>query len=280
MRPDLIKKSFQATGVWPMDAEVVLKRFSNHSQQQDEASKIGQHGDGDSSRELRKIYDVAVPDKSKVEARQLEAALHSLQVQNELLHHENEGLQHELNTKKKQTTQRISLTIQEGDEWHGGAVFMSPRKIRTARARKAAEQDEAEQLQLQKAHDRETKAAVTAYRKQLQEEAKVARQQAKTERDRERKARAEEVAAERALKKLQRDAATAQKSRDTANTRKRKASHKAAKIRQSVVVLLLHQVKLTLVRRRRLPHPKTARAAAKSRRQRDTSSANALEASI
>ena len=85
---------------------------------------------------------------------------------------------------------------------------MSPRKLRTARARIAAQQDEADQLRLQKTHDRELKAAATAYKKQLAEAAKVARQHAKEERDRERKARAEELAASRALKKQRRDAAT------------------------------------------------------------------------
>jgi hypothetical protein len=48
MRPEAILKNFQATGVWPMDAEVVLRRFNNHTSEQDEASKTGQYGDGDS----------------------------------------------------------------------------------------------------------------------------------------------------------------------------------------------------------------------------------------
>ena len=89
--------------------------------------------------------------------------------------------------------------------------------------------DEAAQLQLQKTRDREARAATTAHKKQVQEAAKVARQEAKIERDRKRQQRAEELAASRALKKQQQEAATAQKSRDTANTRKRKALHKAAK---------------------------------------------------
>jgi hypothetical protein len=48
MKPETIMKSFQATGVWPMGAEVILKRFNNHTLEQDKASKLGQHGDGDS----------------------------------------------------------------------------------------------------------------------------------------------------------------------------------------------------------------------------------------
>jgi hypothetical protein len=55
MRSDLTKESFQAIGVWLMDAEVILQRFNNHPQQQDEASELGQHGDGDSQRELREF---------------------------------------------------------------------------------------------------------------------------------------------------------------------------------------------------------------------------------
>jgi hypothetical protein len=48
MMPELIKKSFQRTGMWPMDAEVILKRSNKRLQWQDEAPGIGQHGDGDS----------------------------------------------------------------------------------------------------------------------------------------------------------------------------------------------------------------------------------------
>ncbi|KAI1569442.1 hypothetical protein A1F96_11185, partial [Pyrenophora tritici-repentis] len=67
-------------------------------------------------------------------------------------------------------------------------------------------------------HNCEVKTRYNAHaQKQVQEAAKVARQQAKTERERERKQRAEELAAQRALKKLQRDAATAKKTYDTAN---------------------------------------------------------------
>jgi preprotein translocase subunit SecD len=269
MTPELILKSFQATGVWPMDADAVLKRFNNHTLEQDKASELGQHGDGDSWRELRKIYDAAVTDKAKVEARQLEASLHSLQVQNELLHHENDGLQRELNTKKKQRTQRITLTIQEGEDWHGGAVFMSPRNLQRARARKAAEQDEAEQLQLQKTHDRELKAAATAYKKKQAEAAKVARQHAAEERRKAKKARAEELAAQRALKSNNEKLKSYKNLTIHLKDPSKKPYTALQKTRQSVVVLWLLEVVLTLVLRLRLPHPKQARAAATLRHQRD-----------
>jgi hypothetical protein len=110
------------------------------------------------------------------------------------------------------------------------------------------------------------------YKKQQAEAAKVARQNAAEEKREANKARAAELAAQRTLKKQERDAATAQKARDNTNTSKRKASHRAAKKnRQSVVVLQLEQVVLTLVLPLRPPHLKSARTAAQSRRPQNSS---------
>ncbi len=229
MRRDTILKSFQATGVWPMDAEFILKRFNNHASEQDKAVRPGQQGDGDSWTQLRKSFDAAVADKAKVEAKRLSQSIHSLQVNNALLHDQNESLKQQLNAKSKPPIKRTALNTQDGEEWHGGAVWWSPRRLRRHRERKAAEQDEAEQQQLQKARDRELREASKLYQKQQQEAAKVARQEAAEERAKAKKARAEELAAARALKKQQREAATSQKSYDTSNTAKRKGSHKVAK---------------------------------------------------
>ncbi|KAF1971711.1 hypothetical protein BU23DRAFT_470053 [Bimuria novae-zelandiae CBS 107.79] len=212
-----------------MDAEVVLQRFNNRISEQDEDAEIGQHGDGDTYSQLRKNFDAAVANKAKVEAKQLLQSIHSLQVNNELLRHENLGLRQALYTKKKCETKRTTLDLQQDEEGFGGAVFWSPRKLREAREREAAKQDEAERLQLQKTRDREMKAAAALYKKQQAEAAKAARQRAAEERRQAKKAQAEERAAERALKKQQRNAETAAKSRDRANNSKRKASHTAAK---------------------------------------------------
>ncbi|RYN74719.1 hypothetical protein AA0120_g12237 [Alternaria tenuissima] len=123
MKPEVIMKSFQATGVWPMDAEVVLQRFNNRTSEQDEDAEIGEHGDGDTYNQLRKIFDAAVADKAKVEARRLSQSLHSLQVNNELLRNENLGLRRALYTKNKHDTKRTTLYLQQGEDSHGGAVF-------------------------------------------------------------------------------------------------------------------------------------------------------------
>jgi hypothetical protein len=212
-----------------MDAEVILKRFNNSTSGQDEASALGHYGDSNSWRELRKIFDAAVADKAKIEAQRLEASLHSLQTQNELFHHKNEGLTRALEAKKKHKKKSKTMDLQQRKEYHGGAVFWSPRKLCKARAREATKQDEDEHARLQKTHNRELKAAATLYKKKQAEAAKVARQQAAEERAKAKKAKAEELAAARALKKQQRNAATAGKSHNTPNRPKQKASHSSAK---------------------------------------------------
>ncbi|KAI0569665.1 hypothetical protein Alg215_11502 [Pyrenophora tritici-repentis] len=112
MRPELILKSFSATGVWPMDADAVLKRFNNHPLQQDKDSEIG---------EL--VFDAAVADKAKVEAKRLAQSIHSLQVNNELLHEREEGLVQALTTKKKHKNKRTILSVSDDDTDASGAVF-------------------------------------------------------------------------------------------------------------------------------------------------------------
>ena len=92
MKPETIIKSFQATGVWPMDAEVVLQRFNNRTLEQDEDLEIRKYDDGNSYRQLRKVSNVAVADKAKVESKRLLQSLYLLQINNELLRHEILGL--------------------------------------------------------------------------------------------------------------------------------------------------------------------------------------------
>jgi broad specificity phosphatase PhoE len=102
MRPELILKSFEATGVWPMDSEVILKRFNATTLDKDKDTELRKLGNGDTWRDIRKILDAAVAERAKDEGKRVAAVLHSLQVQNELLYHENEGLCAALITKKRQ----------------------------------------------------------------------------------------------------------------------------------------------------------------------------------
>ena len=207
-----ILKAFEATGVVPADAEVILRRFRTPTPAQEEDPEIGQHGDGDSWRQLRNLFDAAVKDGSEVKAKQLSASLHSLQVQNELLRHENGGLRSALTTKKKHKTKSKPLDLQQRKEFQSTAVFWSPRKVREARARDEVKMREEEELKLQKSKTKELKAAATMYKKIEKEKAKGERERVREVKKKEREAKAERLAAARAQKKQEKEAATTKKS--------------------------------------------------------------------
>jgi hypothetical protein len=87
-----------------------------------------------------------VKDQSSKDARKLSQSFHHLSVQNQLLHQEIEGLKEALATKKKQKNRGKPLGLQQRQEYHGGAVMWSPRKIREARARKRVREREEKEL--------------------------------------------------------------------------------------------------------------------------------------
>jgi hypothetical protein len=107
-------------------------------------------------------------------------------------------------------------------------MLWSPRKVREAQVREMVKQCEEEQQKLQKTHNRKLKVAATIYKKNMAEEVKALRQITREHAAEDRKTRAAELAAARALKKQQRNAATSQISRDTLNKGKQKASQSAA----------------------------------------------------
>jgi hypothetical protein len=91
---------------------VVLKRFKTPPpQQQDKEAGIGEHGDGDSWRQVRKLFDAAVPYKAGVEAKRLSAALHSFQAKNEIVRLESGGLKQSLATKDRRKHKSKTLPL-------------------------------------------------------------------------------------------------------------------------------------------------------------------------
>jgi hypothetical protein len=202
----------------------VLRRFKTTTPQDFEDAEIAQLGDSSTWKDLRNLLQVAVTDTSKVEAKALGRAIHSLQVHNALYRYENEGLRDSLNAKQKYRGKSKPLNLQQRKEFHSTAVFWSPSTIREARVRERVQRCEDEAAQLKKKVDKKLKAPHRLYQKRVAEEAKAARLRDREAKKKEREAMAAELAAARAKKKQERDAATLQKSHNTANTANRAAS--------------------------------------------------------
>jgi hypothetical protein len=131
-------------GVWPMDAQTVLKRFNKRTSQPPTTLEIFSEGYGSSWRQVRELFDAAVKGDGRIEQSQLGEALHSLQVNNDLLHHQYSQLRTALATKRRRKAKSYTLDLQQRKEFHCDAILYSPATIREAKWREKVKQDEAE----------------------------------------------------------------------------------------------------------------------------------------
>ncbi|KAF7578355.1 hypothetical protein PtrM4_025950 [Pyrenophora tritici-repentis] len=198
---NLILKAFEATRIWPIDANVILRRFT--STPEAERSSLSGLSNND-WRKLNQLVRAAVKDTQQTEFKKLRLSVHHLSVQNELLKHKNEGLKEALQHKQKHKKKSKVLDLQQRQEYHGGSVFWS-RKLREARAREAVrERDEIEE-KLQKAHAKKQREEAQLQRQVELEQKRVERERLKEVREKERA----EKAAERQRQKDERDRAKA-----------------------------------------------------------------------
>jgi hypothetical protein len=108
-----IFKSFEATGMWPMDPEVILKRFHHsRSDNQEEEESLGSLSDTD-WKKVRKILDQSIGKESQKESKKISLSFHHLQVQKELVDLENKGLREALQVKKKHKNKGKKLDLQQ-----------------------------------------------------------------------------------------------------------------------------------------------------------------------
>jgi hypothetical protein len=185
-----ILKSFEATGISPMNPDVILDRFNSDSS--DERESEGSSNttiSGSDWRRMSRLVRSAVKDESSKEARRLSRSLHHISVQNQLLHHEIQGFKEALTIKKKHTKHGTTLDLQQRQEYHGGSVFWSPRKVREARVRQTVKERDKAELQLQKSEAAKVRKAARLQKeetiqekREAREAAKVVRQNEKTER--------------------------------------------------------------------------------------------------
>jgi hypothetical protein len=223
-----ILKAFEATGLSPLNPEVILNRFNQPAQS-------GQLSDSDSSalsasdwRKIRQLVDRAVADRDQQKILKLNRTIHQLSIRSVLAEHEIKRLKEALINEKKRRKRGKALPLEAEEEYHGGAVFWSPRKVKEARDRQLQQGLEEEQQRLQKAEiardreaQRQAKAQAIEARRKARAEARISRQAAKA---REAADRASRQAARRAQQRLQQ----AQKNSQKGKKRSLKASIKAA----------------------------------------------------
>jgi hypothetical protein len=152
----LILKSFEATGIWPMDPNVVLKRFI-HTPSPDRSSPS--HLSDNDWIHMERLVRSAVKDVHQEESKKLSLSLHHLSTENQVLHYENQGLREALLIKKKHKSKGKVLDLQQRQEYHGGGVLYSPRKVKEGKARIRVNERLAAEEKLNKARAKKERGA-------------------------------------------------------------------------------------------------------------------------
>ncbi|KAF1358277.1 hypothetical protein EJ07DRAFT_125260 [Lizonia empirigonia] len=134
----------------PFEPEVILKRFHQPAQS-------GQSSDSDSSalsgsdwRKIRQLVDHAVADRDQRKISKFNQTIHRLSIRSVLAEHENVRLKEALINERQRRKRGKALPLEAAEEYHGGAVFWSPKKVNEALDRQHQQELEEEQLQHQK----------------------------------------------------------------------------------------------------------------------------------
>ena len=141
--------------------------------------------------------------------------------------YKNEQLQNAFQLQARHRKQSKPLDLQQRQNYRGGAVFWSPRKIREANTRLAIKERDKEQEKVAIAQRKVDRANNKLSKEKETERKRVEREDAKKRTEKERAEKAEKARAANEQKQRDRDAATSQKLLQQANKLKRKASQKA-----------------------------------------------------
>ncbi|PSN61606.1 hypothetical protein BS50DRAFT_650997 [Corynespora cassiicola Philippines] len=132
--------------------------------------------------------------------RQLRQTIHSISVQKQLLHAENNGLREALANDRKRRKQGNPLPKNPLNEYHGGALFWSLSRVQRARDLIEQKERDEEQLQLQKSEAAEARRASKELKDKLLQERCVAKATAQEAQAKERAEQAQKRAQKRAQK--------------------------------------------------------------------------------
>jgi hypothetical protein len=116
-----------------MDSNVILKRFIRTPSL--DRSPPSHLSDNDWIH-MERLVRSAVKDVHQEESKKLSLSLHHLSTENQVIHHEIQGLREALQVKKKHKVKGKVIDLQQRQEYHGGGVLYSPRKVREGKMRR------------------------------------------------------------------------------------------------------------------------------------------------
>jgi hypothetical protein len=131
---------------------VILKRFNTRQPTPGSSSDSNSSAlSGSDWRKIRRLIDRAVADRDQKKISELNQMIHQLSIQSTLVQDENKRLEQALINERLRKKRGKALPLEQPEDYHGGAVFWSPRKVKEARDCQHQQELEEEQQQLQKA---------------------------------------------------------------------------------------------------------------------------------
>jgi hypothetical protein len=233
-KKDTILKAFEATGLSPFEPEVILKRFNQPAQS-------GQSSDSDSSalsasdwRKIRQLVNHAVANRDQRKISKLNQTIHRLSIRSVLAEHENVRLKEALINERQRRKRGKALQLEAAEEYHGGAVFWSPRKVKEARDRQQQQGLEEEQRQHQKAEAARVREEQRQEKLRAVEVRRAARTAAQLMRQEEKVRKAADRASRQAARRTQQRLQQAQKNAQRGKRRRLEAATKAGLKKRAV----------------------------------------------
>jgi hypothetical protein len=180
----LILRSFEATGIAPLQPNVILQRFDKPSPESSDSNLSSTSVySGKDWLKIETLLRKVASDQSSKELKKISRSLHHISIQNSLLHQEVAGLKQVIMTQKKHKKKSKTLDLQQKKWAQGGAVFWSPRKIEEARQREKTKQQEEEAERLRKVETAKQREANKLYKDKIAKEKRVQRVREKEERE-------------------------------------------------------------------------------------------------
>ncbi|UPX18776.1 uncharacterized protein EKO05_0009067 [Ascochyta rabiei] len=219
----LILKSFEATGIEPLKPNVILRRFVKTPETSDSDKSSSSVYSNEDWLKMESLLRRVAKDQGSSDAKKMGQSIHHISVKASLLQHEVDGLKKTLKTQKKHKKKNKTLDLQQQEEYHSGAVFWSPLKVREARFRERIKQQEEREERLRKATNKEVAAAKKLVKEKEKEEKRVAREVAKEVREKEKAEAAIQKAERQAEKQRQQQERNTAKATQLSQKGKRKA---------------------------------------------------------
>jgi hypothetical protein len=122
-KKETILKAFEATGLSPLNPEVILKQFNQPAQSSQSSDSNSSALSASDWRKTERLLRQVVGNRSNLRAQKLSRAFHSISVQKSLLIHEAQGLMQALINKRQRRKRGKALPLDAGEDYHSRAVF-------------------------------------------------------------------------------------------------------------------------------------------------------------